>query len=236
VIEITIDELARRVAMTPRNVRAHQTRGLLPAPELRGRVAYYNQHHIERLNTISQLQSAGLTLEEIAELLERMPSGRAEELLALARATAAPFSPEPPVIVTAAALWDYWGEQATPELLERMNRLGHVRRLDNGDYEVRSARLVRGATELARLGVPLEAALDLIEAIWVHQTAVADEFATFFIRHVAASDAIPADPGELDATINRLRRLAGESVLAVFGMALEQSLRTTVQSNIAESP
>ena len=38
---MTIDELARRVDMTARNIREWQTNGLLPPPERRGRVGIY---------------------------------------------------------------------------------------------------------------------------------------------------------------------------------------------------
>jgi hypothetical protein len=34
--DLTIDELAQRTGMTVRNIRAHQSRGLLPPPEVRG--------------------------------------------------------------------------------------------------------------------------------------------------------------------------------------------------------
>ena len=33
---MTIDELARRSGMTVRNIRAHQSRGLVPPPEVEG--------------------------------------------------------------------------------------------------------------------------------------------------------------------------------------------------------
>ena len=36
---LTIDELAARVGMTARNIRAHQSRGLLPPPHLRAEPA-----------------------------------------------------------------------------------------------------------------------------------------------------------------------------------------------------
>ncbi len=36
---MTIDELARETGMTVRNIRAHQSRGLLPPPEVRARSA-----------------------------------------------------------------------------------------------------------------------------------------------------------------------------------------------------
>src|SRR6185437_14658101 len=39
--ELTIDELARETGMTVRNIRAHQSRGLLPPPEVRARTGYY---------------------------------------------------------------------------------------------------------------------------------------------------------------------------------------------------
>ena len=47
--DLTIDELARKIGMTVRNVRAHQSRGLLPPPTLRGRTGYYGKEHVARL-------------------------------------------------------------------------------------------------------------------------------------------------------------------------------------------
>ena len=55
--DLTIDELARQIGMTVRNVRAHQSRGLLPPPELRGRTGYYGPEHVARLKLIQELQS-----------------------------------------------------------------------------------------------------------------------------------------------------------------------------------
>lgn len=37
-MDLTIDQLAQRVAMTARNIREWQTLGLVPPPEKRGRV------------------------------------------------------------------------------------------------------------------------------------------------------------------------------------------------------
>ena len=66
---LTLDELAGLVGMSPRNVRAHQSRGLLPPPVLRGRVAYYDAHHVARLTLIRSLQSQGFSLESIRRIL-----------------------------------------------------------------------------------------------------------------------------------------------------------------------
>ena len=46
---MTITELADAVGMTPRNIRAHQSKGLLFPPAISGRVALYNGAHLARL-------------------------------------------------------------------------------------------------------------------------------------------------------------------------------------------
>ena len=68
--ELTIDELARRTGMTVRNIRAHQSRGLLPAPEVRGRTGFYGPEHEARINLIRELQADGFKLEAIGRLLD----------------------------------------------------------------------------------------------------------------------------------------------------------------------
>ena len=59
--ELTIDELARETGMTVRNIRAHQSRGLLPPPEVRARTGYYGPEHVDRLRLITNMQAEGLT-------------------------------------------------------------------------------------------------------------------------------------------------------------------------------
>ena len=56
---MTIDELARRTGMTVRNIRAHQSRGLVPPPEVRGRTGYYGDEHLARIELIKELQADG---------------------------------------------------------------------------------------------------------------------------------------------------------------------------------
>src|SRR6185312_10679353 len=62
---LTIDELAARTGMTVRTVRFYATEGLLPAPERRGRVAYYDARHRMRLELVRTLQEHGYTLAAI---------------------------------------------------------------------------------------------------------------------------------------------------------------------------
>jgi DNA-binding transcriptional MerR regulator len=67
---MTIDELAELARMTPRNIRAHQSRGLLFKPRIQGRVARYSGAHAARLALITSLQQEGFTLAAIKRLLE----------------------------------------------------------------------------------------------------------------------------------------------------------------------
>src|SRR3954466_7858676 len=87
---MTIDELARRTGMTVRNIRAHQSRGLLPAPVVRGRTGFYGPEHEERITSIRELQADGFKLEAIGRLLESA-GGSSEEVLRFTRALKAPF-------------------------------------------------------------------------------------------------------------------------------------------------
>jgi DNA-binding transcriptional MerR regulator len=93
--QLTIDELARRSGMTVRNIRAHQSRGLLPPPDVRGRTGYYGDEHAARIELIRALQADGLNLEAIRRLLEGV-DGSATEVLDFARALRAPFADEDP--------------------------------------------------------------------------------------------------------------------------------------------
>ena len=67
----TIDELAQAAGMTPRNVRAYRTKGLLPPPIREGRASRYRTAHLRRLRHIKQLRAAGLPLKLIIEAAHR---------------------------------------------------------------------------------------------------------------------------------------------------------------------
>lgn len=67
---MTIAELAERVGMTPRNIRAYQSKGLLFPPHIEGRVARYSGIHAARLQLISSLHREGFTLAAIKRLVD----------------------------------------------------------------------------------------------------------------------------------------------------------------------
>ena len=66
---LTVAELSALTGVSVRNIRAHQSRGLLPPPEVLGRTAYYSGAHLVRLRLIRAMQQLGFNLAAIGWLL-----------------------------------------------------------------------------------------------------------------------------------------------------------------------
>jgi DNA-binding transcriptional MerR regulator len=233
----TIDELARRSGMTVRNVRAHQSRGLLTAPELRGRTGYYTPEHVARLELVKDLQAEGFTLDSIKRILERAPGGAVEDVLDFTRAAAAAFSDEQPIVVDGRVMAERWGDQLTPELVTRIEALGFARPLGDGHYEMVSPSLERASKELAELGVPLETGVEIIATLRKHSEAVSKAYVNLFLEHIMR----PLEEGanaeqrwsELSAALERLRPLAAKSLVAAFQVVMTEQVELALERELA---
>jgi DNA-binding transcriptional MerR regulator len=71
----TIDELAAAAGTTTRNLRAFQSRGLLPPPRLVGRTGRYDDGDRRRLEAILRLQRRGYSLAAITDLVAAWERG-----------------------------------------------------------------------------------------------------------------------------------------------------------------
>src|ERR1700742_1201753 len=101
--DLTIEQLAAEVGMSVRNIRNHHTRGLLPPPEVRSRVGYYNAEHVARLRLILDLQADGFNLAAIERLLSGS-NGLAGRPSGLRKAGTTPFEAEQPELITGEGL------------------------------------------------------------------------------------------------------------------------------------
>lgn len=226
---MTIDELAREVGLTVRNIRSHHARGLLPPPELRGRTGHYGPEHVERLRLIQRLQDEGLKLAGIKRLL----SDPGERLLALKEA--AQEEPETPELITAAELAERLriGERDKPRrLMAKAERLGILVSEGGGAYRVTSPALLSAAEQVVARGVSLGHALDLIESVAHHSRLLSRDFVQLFMDDVWAPFAAAGMPedgwDELAASIADVRPLAGQALLAVFRRALDEQIEATI--------
>jgi DNA-binding transcriptional MerR regulator len=226
--EMTIGELARRTGMTVRNIRAHQTRGLLPPPEVRGRTGYYGEEHIARIELTREMQADGFNLEAIRRLLHSA-DGSAAEIVDFTRALRAPFEDEAPEIIEAAELAETWGDggELQPDLMKKAERLGILRALPDGRVEVISPRLQRAGAELAELGVSVEAALATAEKLRRHANGASRVFVDVFVKEVwepfNAAGRPEQDWPKIREALERLRPLASDALLAIFQIAMSEA-------------
>jgi DNA-binding transcriptional MerR regulator len=240
---LTIDQLARRVGMTVRNVRAYQSRGLIPPPDLSGRTGYYRREHVARLELIKDLQAEGFNLDGIKRLLDSGSGGSVGDVLDFTRALLTPFGDERPRVVDARSFTERWGDELTPELARRVLALGVIRELDEGRYEVRSPRLNQASEELANLGVPMEKAVEITTILKRHAEAVARAYVELFLEHVWRPFERSGEPSEewprVREALDRMRPLAGESLLAMFQLVMTDAVEEALQAELtrlAEAP
>jgi DNA-binding transcriptional MerR regulator len=222
---LTIDELSRRTGMTVRNIRAHQSRGLLPAPRVVGRTGYYGDDHVARLELIREMQADGFNLGAISRLLEGV-GGSSSDGHDFTRAVRAPFEEEDPEILSAEELTQRWGD-ADPAQLRRAQQLGILNPLGEGRYEVPSPSVLRAGAELAELGIPLSTALDVAAKLRRQSREVARVFIELFLENVWKPFEKAGRPEEdwprVRESLERLRPLASESLLSIFQLVMTEA-------------
>ncbi|MGN6201526.1 MAG: MerR family transcriptional regulator [Solirubrobacterales bacterium] len=225
--KMTIGELARRTGMTIRNIRAHQTRGLLPPPEVHGRTGYYNEDHVARIELTREMQAEGLNLEAIRRVLETS-EGSSREMVDFARAVRAPFEDETPEIFDERELAAAWGiESFDPKLLRQAEKLGVLRQLPDGKVEVISPRLQRAGAALIELGVSPQAAIGTAADLRRHSEGVAKVFVELFVKEIWEPFDKAGRPEEdwpkVREALDRMRPLASDALLAMFQMTMGES-------------
>lgn len=216
---LTIEQVAHETGMTVRNIRAHQSRGLLPPPDVHARVGYYGPEHVARLRLIHEMQADGFNLASIKRLLSGA-HGAAEEVLGFKRALTAPFESEEPEMLTAEELAERFGDEADPKNLAKAERLGLLVPVGAGRWEVPSPTLLAAAEEVLSRGVSLRTALAVVEHLRRHSESVARAFVKLFLEEVWRPFEAAGHPEErwpeVVESIERLRPLASEALLAVF--------------------
>jgi DNA-binding transcriptional MerR regulator len=225
---LTIEQLAAETGMTVRNIRSHQSRGLLPPPEVRARVGYYGAEHVARLRVIQDLQADGFNLASIERLLNATSSSTAR-LLGLRHALTAPFEAETPEIVTGADLLERFG-QVSGKDVERIRKLRLLVPLGDDRFEVPSPSLMSAAEEVTTLGISLHAALALIERVSRDCESISSAFVRLYLKELWEPFVQEGQPEErwddVVAAIGALRAIASEALLAVFKQRMAAEVET----------
>jgi DNA-binding transcriptional MerR regulator len=226
--DFTIEDLARHAGMTVRNIRAHQSNGLLPPPALRGRTGYYSRDHLARLHLIRDMQSEGFNLRAIAQILEAMPDGVALEVLGFERAVRTAWTDEPHEICSRRELAARFPGVDIDDLIRRSAELGLLTVVDANRVELHSPTLIHSGERLLRLGIPLESGHAVQEELNRHSQGVARAYVDLFLADVWQPFVADGKPDSqwprIRGLLAELRPLAMESLLATFRMAMSRAI------------
>lgn len=235
--EMTIDELARRSETTTRNVRAYQTRGLLPPPRVVGRVGYYDEGHLARLKYIAQLQRRGFSLAAIHDLLAAWEQGRSlSDVLEFEGELTTPWVEEKPEIMSRARLEKLFPEIVDdPGLLQRAIDLGIVVP-EGDDFKAISPRQIEIGVELTACGIPLSAVLDEHEKLAANLESIAERFVRVFEKHVwepFVAEGLPGERlGEITETMRRMRPVASLAVEILLAQSMERQVNASTARQV----
>ncbi|XEC97581.1 methyltransferase domain-containing protein [Paenibacillus tarimensis] len=78
---IKINDIAKRLNITPRAIRLYEDKGLLiPGRDAENGYRHYTEQDAWRLQTIASLRDIGLSLDQIGQLLEKLDQGNAADI------------------------------------------------------------------------------------------------------------------------------------------------------------
>lgn len=212
-----MEELAEAAGITVRTLRFYRERKLIPPPRREGRIAWYDEHHLARLHTISALLERGHTLSGIADLATAFESGRdVGQLLGLAATEPPAWTEEEPVRLTPEQLADYFEGEVTAENLAAALDLGYL--ATDGDNIIHiSRRLLDVSAALVRQGVPLASVLASGREVRRHTEALTELFSGLVRTHLGDE--------EFTSAMERVRPLAKDVVEAELSMSLDRRVR-----------
>lgn len=219
-VQYTVAELAAHVGMSTRNIRAHQARRLLHPPNRKGRVAMYDDAHVQRLEAIKALQKQGFNLVSIEAILGPRSNGPGMQALIQ-------------VLERLAA--------DRPSLVYALSRHDVLARDECGDIHVRHPKAVRAALGLRRVGMPVPRAASLLGEVLDSMRSVAEGLVrsassrslTLLPNQTADADG-PASWEELDRDTAVLAECIVAVLVESFRVVAENSARHVVSDLIAE--
>jgi DNA-binding transcriptional MerR regulator len=236
--ELTVDELAARVGVTVRNLRAYSARGLLPPPRMVGRTGYYGRQHVARLILVREMLAEGYSLAMIERTLASAPPTASSATLALHRALLAPWLPPEPEITTGTELAARAGVPEDPALVEQLIGLGLVERLDDGRLQVHDPALLAAGLQVVGLGVPPAALIAAQARVNEHVREIARTYVQMFVdtgwRDFVDAGAPPEQLETIRATVARLQPAAAQAVLAAFRTEMAAAVAAAVETALSQ--
>lgn len=233
----TIDELAHTTGVTVRNIRAYQSRGLLPPPEVRARTGYYSSDHRARLELIGELTAEGVKLDTIKRLFETT-GGETEQVVRFIHSVRGLFGAEARAIISRVELAERF-QTDDDNLLRKAERQGLLRKVADDQFEETSPSLVQAGQDLVELGIPLDKLLETTSGMRRHVDGIAHTYVRLFLDEVWKPFDASGRPDEgweeLHSTSVALRTIAGAALLAMLEQSVGERLDVTFGRDIART-
>ena len=178
-----MEQLAAACEVSVDTIRYYQTRGLVPPPTREGRVAWYDEHHVDRIREVRELRRRGLTLAAIERVLgDGLDPADADLALAVAAARGEAREDE---LLTLDGFASRSGVPAS--LIQAVEREGiELGRPVDGEvrYTAADIGMVRGALRLLEYGLPLGELLSLARDTNDAMVTLANRAVELFDEHV----------------------------------------------------
>lgn len=224
-----VDELAARAGISVDTVRFYQSRGLLDPPERAGRVAYYSNDHLERLDRIKDLKAKGFTLQSIGRLL----SGALDAAdAALVDALAADRGPAAGELMGVDELAERTGVSAALlAALEREGLLTGTQVEGEARYTDADVTMVTQGLALLEAGLPLSELLALARSHDRAMREIAEGAVDLFVRYVRDPIRAESQSGEAagDRLVDAFRKMLPATSNLVAGHFQRVLLETAQQ-------
>ena len=236
--DLTVDQLAAKVGMTVRNVRAYAGRGLIPPPRLAGRSGYYDQDHVARLTLVRELLGKGYTLAAVERMMSELPDGALA--LGVFETLVNPWTPAEPEVLDEFQLAERAGVPHDPAVIDQLVELGIAERQDDGRLRISNPDLLRTGLEVIKLGVPMQAIFEMLPKLFAQADAVAKTYVELFRSTVwrdFADAGLPADGWpEIQRTLEGIIPLAGQALVAAFREAMAREIEQVAYEELGLDP
>ena len=203
-MEMRVEQLSAQADVSVDTIRYYQCKGLLDPPRREGRIAWYGDEHLDRLDRIRSLQQRGFTLATIARLVSGELDAADEALLGQLSASTPPTGPvrrpaAGPAPPTGRRADGPAGEPTSPstswptppamplallKALEAEGLLIPTRVAGQDRYTDEDVAASRAGLRLLEWGIPLSDLLDLARRHNEATEAVARQAVELFARHI----------------------------------------------------
>jgi DNA-binding transcriptional MerR regulator len=236
--EFTVDELAARVGVTVRNLRAYSARGLLPPPRMVGRTGYYGREHVARLILVREMLAEGYSLAMIERTLASAPPTASSATLALHRALLAPWLPPEPEVTTGSELAARAGVAEDSAVVDQLVELGLVERIGEGQLRVNDPALLTAGLQVVGLGVPPAELIAAQTRVNEHVREIARTYVQMFVdtgwRAFVEAGAPREQVETIRTTVARLQPAAAQALLATFRTEMATAVQAAVETALSQ--